>query len=287
MMLPHEVRIPPESVALEHGNNSYHLEAWRYLVGTVRALPEISLVFDRTLGMVCWSTYDLLVDGVRVALDISDYVLVDGAVGGYDHWLRFSYTPLFAPFPKIGSFPITSFLDWHEYERLTSELDYHAQVQTVVYGQRDHSVEGLPGGKTRRRRLVRELLAARYGAVLDDTWTDLEPFWRRAAASLVTVCVPGTNNHHLDRGQHQLLGLGICTISPDIFIAPLEDRLVRGRHYVACRDDYTDLTDCIEWCRENREACRAIGREAKQFFRSHSTPRAIWTYVGKRLKATA
>ncbi|HUY34960.1 MAG TPA: hypothetical protein VMV69_19590 [Pirellulales bacterium] len=214
MSLPREVRVPPESVASEHGNNSYHYEAWRYLVGTVRALPEISLVFDPKLGMPCWSTYDLLVDGVRVGLDISDYVLVDGAVGGYDHWLRFSFTPLFAPFPKIGSFPITSFLDWNEYERLSSELDYRAQGETIVYGQRDHSAEGLPGGKTQRRQRVRELLAASYGAKLDDAWTDREQFWRRAAAALVTVCVR---------------------------------------------------------------------RGAKQFFRAHSTPRAIGIYAAERV----
>ncbi|HVA45182.1 MAG TPA: glycosyl transferase family 90 [Pirellulales bacterium] len=285
-MLPKQVRLPPESVALAHGEWSCHLEAWRYVVSTLRALPEIEVVFDAALGMLCWSAYELRVDGVPVAIDISDYVLVDAAVGGFEHWLRFTYTPLFAPFPGIGSFPITSFLDWHEYERLCRELRYRAEGGRVVYSQRDYLEEKLPGGKTARRQHARRVLQERYGAALDDDWTDRPGYWRRAADSLVTVCVPGADNHHLDRGQHQLLGLGVCTISPDLFIAPLEERLVAGEHYVACRDDYADLIDQIEWCRAHRDACRQIGRQAQEFFQRHSTPRAIWRYVGQRLAAS-
>lgn len=160
-MLPKTVCLPPESVALAHGQCSYHYEAWRYVVGTLRALPEVRVEFDAA-----------------------------------------------------------------------------------------------------------------------------EAYWRRAVGSLVTVCVPGADNHHLDRGQHQLMGLGVCTISPQLFMAPLGDRPIAGEHYVACRDDYADLVERIEWCREHREECRALGRRAREFFQTHSTPQAIWRYIAARLAQT-
>lgn len=282
-MLPKNVCLPPESVALAHGQCSYHYEAWRYIVGTLRALPAVHVEFDSRLTMPCWSAYELRVDGEPVVIDISDYVLVDPAVGGFRHWLRFTYTPLFAPFPNIGSFPITSFLDWDEYERLADELAYRAGGETVLYGQSEAVAENLPGGKTQRRQYVRAVLRERYVGDLDDEWTDRAAYWRRAAGSLVTVCVPGADNHHLDRGQHQLMGLGVCTISPELFMAPLGDRPIAGEHYVACRDDYADLVERIEWCRAHREGCRAIGRQARDFFQTHSTPQAIWRYIAARL----
>lgn len=156
----------------------------------------------------------------------------------------------------------------------------------AVYSQQDYVGERLASRKTERRQFVRRLLSDRYGAMLDHRWTPAELYWRRAAGSLVTICVPGADNHHLDRGQHQLLGLGVCTVSPDTFIAPLEERLVAGDHYVACRDDYGDLIDKIEWCRAHRDECRQIGCQAQEFFQGHSTPRAIWQYVARRLAAS-
>lgn len=282
-MLPKNVCLPPESVALAHGRCSYHYEAWRYIVGTLRALPEVRVEFDPRLGMPCWSAYELRVDDAPVAIDISDYILVDPAAARFKHWLRFTYTPLFAPFAHIGSFPITSFLDWAEHERLRAELSYSAEGGTVVYSQQDYEGENLPNRKTERRRHVRRLLSQRYGSSLDHAWTSAEAYWRRAAGSLVTICVPGADNHHLDRGQHQLMGLGICTISPQLFMAPLGDRPIAGEHYVACRDDYADLVERIEWCRAHREECAVIGRRAREFFEAHSTPQAIWRYIAARL----
>lgn len=239
--------------------------------------------FDARLGMPCWSGYELRVDGVPLVIDISDYILVDPAAARFKHWLRFTYTPLFAPFAHIGSFPITSFLDWDEYQRLANELEYRAEGDTVVYSQQDYEGENLPNRKTERRRYVRRLLSERYGSTLDDAWTSAELYWRRAAGSLVAVCVPGADNHHLDRGQHQLMGLGVCTISPELFMAPLGDRPVGGEHYIVCRDDYADLVGRTAWCREHREECRAIGRQAREFFQAHSTPQAIWQYVAARV----
>lgn len=284
--LPAKVRLPPEAVAAAHGEHSYHLQAWRYIAGTLAALPEIEVEFDSALGMPCWSAYELSVDGWRVAVDISDYILVDASAAGFEHWLRFTYTPLFAAFPHIGSFPITSFVDWVEYQRLRGELNYRAEGDTVLYSQQDYVGERLPSRKTERRQYVRRILSDRYGATLDSAWTSAELYWRRSAAAFVTVCVPGADNHHLDRSQHQLLGLGVCTISPDIFMAPLGERLVAGEHYVVCRDDYADLIERIEWCREHREACRRIGRQAQGFFQAHGTPRAIWQYVARRVRAS-
>ncbi len=281
--LPGEVAIPPRAVV---GDEAYRQECWDYLRGTIAALP-IEVRIDESLPEVCRGACLMRVDGREVVYDYSDYLLVDGAQQRYPHWLRFHHATGFVPHGNLGSFPPISFVDWHEYERLCAELRYDATGDGVLHAQ---SFEFLAGSATardrdlyRRRKRVREALVEAYG---DDVFTERGPqeaFWRRAAGSLVSVHVPGSWRHSLDRGQHQLIGLGVCTLSPEIWTATLDERIEPGVHYVRVRDDFSDLVEQVEWCREHRSECAAIGGRAREFFREHSTPRAIWEYVKRRL----
>jgi hypothetical protein len=87
----------------------------------------------------------------------------------------------------------------------------------------------------------------------------------------------------LDRSQHQLFGLGCCTITPVIHMYLATRPPEPWEHYIPCLDDYDDLIDKINWCHEHRSQCAMIGRRAQLFFHQQSMPAAIWSHVNNRL----
>ena len=84
----------------------------------------------------------------------------------------------------------------------------------------------------------------------------------------------------LDRGQFQQMAFGACTISPEIpEWLPFHRRFIRDEHYVVCNTDFSDLLEKIEWCRENRSRCKAIGYNAARLFSETSTPRILIKWI--------
>ncbi len=289
--MPARIAMPPLAALYPDTHaRGYDRQAWNYVFNSAARVAEVEV--DDGLKSVCWSAYEVRVDGKVMVVDISDYHTIDPALyRGWPAWLRFSYTPLLEPIPTVGSFPLASFLDWEAYDRMAATFRYTARSNSVSYGQPSrYAGEGEDGirGKGARRRKVRAMLqeaSGRHGWTLEDRLVELDVYLHRGVSSLVNVHIPGTNNHNLDRGQWQLMGLGACTLSPEIFTAPLGERPVAGTHYVRCRDDHADVVDLIAWCRGHRDECLAIGAAAKEFFATHGTPGAIWRYVDGRLGA--
>ena len=132
-----------------------------------------------------------------------------------------------------------------------------------------------------RRTRVQKMLRKRYGKDLDCNWRGTQgAFWRNNQHCLASVCVPGACNNMLDRGHYELIGLGVCTISPFIpTILPWNRILVPDQHYIVCKDDYSDLIEKIEWCRDNRQRCVEIGNNAKDLFTRYCTPDKYWEWI--------
>ena len=109
-------------------------------------------------------------------------------------------------------------------------------------------------------------------------------YWMDINKCLVSVCVPGATNNMLDRGQWQYMAFGCCTISPILpELLPFDKKLIPDVHYIRCKDDYSDLLEKIEWCKQNREKCIEIGRNAKKLFLETSTPEKIVEWVTLKL----
>jgi len=132
-----------------------------------------------------------------------------------------------------------------------------------------------------RRTHVQNVLRANYGKQVDTNWKGTQwDFWTSNKDCLASVCVPGACNNMLDRGHYELLGLGVCTISPYIPTAlPWGKILVPNLHYIMCEDDYSDLVNIIEWCRNDRATCSSIGKSAKDLFNSCATPEKYWEWI--------
>lgn len=278
-MIPKHVAMP-----IENGPDAgkYEHRIWVYVRNTLLHLGA-DVVFDPMLKRPCWSAFEIRVDGQVAVIDYSDFLLVHPASAGYRHWLRIQYVVGFLPFPNLGSFPQYSFLDWDEYYRLAAADP--TPGERIMHVQYIRSADGpATGDKVARRNLARRLLLEHFGDAIDiETTRTLQEYFEKGMNSLASVHIPGNWRHCLDRGQQQLMGLGVCTISPEIWTVCLDQRPQPWQHYVPLRDDYSDLPERIRWCLGNRDECQAIGRRAKRFFQAHSTPEAIWTFVKRRL----
>lgn len=138
------------------------------------------------------------------------------------------------------------------------------------------------GNALKRRRDIQALLKNNFKGVDVNPYTPANEFWSDHENCLASVCVPGASNNILDRGQMELMCLGVCTISPNIPTKISWDKeLIPDVHYLQCKDDYSDLINILKWCMENRERCEKIGNHAKELYSLYLTPTKYWEWIIK------
>jgi len=219
------------------------------------------------------------VDKKRILIDYGDNHSIandwqDSDIRFCFHYLKKVHGNLSNVFPLI---PI-SFYNWDQYLSFQKEIIYACNADVVLSNQK-------PGAAAMERRIkVQQTLRNRYKSEFDNKITDQGIFWKKINNCLISVCVPGARNDILDRGQFQYMAFGACTISPPLDITlPFGSQPQTGVHYLACSPDYSNLIDVIEHCKENRDQCRTIGRQAKELFLSTSTPEKIWKWMNQCL----
>jgi len=177
---------------------------------------------------------------------------------------------------NLYQFSPISFYDWDEYFKLEKSINYTCNSNVVLNNQR------IWGNAIKRRTYVREILSKNTN--VDFNITERQEFWNKINNCLVSVCIPGFRNNMLDRGQLQYMAFGACTISPHLeTFLPNDTELKDGVHYIVCKDDYSDLIQKIEWCKNNRQKCVEIGKNAKKMFLENCTPDAVVSYMKKCL----
>ena len=161
--------------------------------------------------------------------------------------------------------------------------DYYKYRSDFNYRCSDSSIKNkqIPYGRAlERRNMVHKLLKSNFKNVDINAREPIKQFWEAHKNCLSAVCVPGATNNMLDRGHLELIGLGVCTISPYIPTKlPYEQNLITGTHYLLCKDDYSDLINIIKWCMNHRDNCEKIGNNARQFFDTYLTPEKQWAWI--------
>ena len=110
-------------------------------------------------------------------------------------------------------------------------------------------------------------------------------FWKKHKGCSASVCVPGYRDTILDRGQLELIGLGVCTISPELdTILCYNQKLIPDVHYIKCKDDYSDLVDKIKMLQSDKKLCKKIGDNARDFFDTYMVPHKYLEWVKKCLR---
>ena len=212
-------------------------------------------------------------------IDFSDFPEVLPNCGDYPYYFKFHFSEdKHEQLDNVFPFAPISFDDWNQYVHLKGEICYSANNDTILNNQRPYA------GARERSKKVQHMLTSHCRNNVDTSITSQESFWWKINNCLVSVCVPGARNDMLDRGQFQYMAFGCCTISPKLLtILPYYEKLVPGVHYIQCDDNYSDLIDKIEWCKENREACVKIGKNAKHLFKETSTPEQLWGIINETL----
>jgi hypothetical protein len=164
-----------------------------------------------------------------------------------------------------------------EYNHVRYHYDY--QPGTAILCKQ------LPNGAAvDRRRHVHQLLKENFSDVDVDADCDQMDFWRQHENCLAAVCVPGATNNMVDRGHIELMGLGVCTVSPELrTLFPQRKQLTAGHHYIQCADDYSDLVEILKKLEKNPAICRRIGANARRFYERYYTPEKYWQWIRKNL----
>lgn len=211
----------------------------------------------------------------KILIDYGDHHLIAKDWQDFDIQFRFHYSKK-THGDLSGIFPLTpiSFYSWDRYVELQAKINYTCNTDKILNNQK-------PGAAAKERRTrAQKILKQRYHTDLDMEITDKETFWKKTNDCLVSVCVPGARNDILDRGQFQYMAFGACTISPALDIKlPYWREMEAGVHYLSCLPDCSDLIDIIEYCKNNRDTCRAIGRRAKALFFDVGTPDKVWSWM--------
>ena len=136
------------------------------------------------------------------------------------------------------------------------------------------------GGAIERRTHVHDLIQTNFKDYDIEANSNQVDFWKSHEDSTIAVCVPGATNNMIDRGQMELFGLGVCTISPELHTRlPYDVTPIPGVHYLKCKDDYSDLIDVIKHAQSNHTLCKSIGNGARYLFNNNFMPAKYWKWI--------
>jgi len=260
----------------EFDGQRYYDTHYKFVIELMKAAGiEVKLYHDKRKGRGFVMRYK----DKRVLIDFGDHLTVADDYSNFDAQFRFHYS--YKRHKELrNTFPLTpiSFYDWDEYFNLQRVLRYNADGM-ILSNQR-------PGAAAlKRRKFVQYRLIDWFGGQVDTSFTDKRTFWKKVNRCLVSVCVPGARNDILDRGQFQYMAFGACTISPPLdIVLPYWTELKPGEHYIACREDYSDILNVIESCINDREKCLRVGSQAKRLFLSCCTPSRVVEWLNHCLE---
>ncbi len=230
----------------------------------------------RAFSKKCELSVPCIINKKQIIFDISDNgesnFHGDIPVFKFHYKRNINYCGVVYPFSSV------SFDNWDLYFDLSKTVKYDRSMNNILCAQR-------PYGNAQSRRLhVRKLIQERFNVRASSELSNQLMYFKRAGGCIVSVHCPGQSNNMIDRGQLQLLLLGVCTISPNLpEILPFNNKLVPNIHYVECKDDYSDLIGKIEWCGANEDKCLEIGRNAKELTTECCTPNQLILWIKKCL----
>jgi hypothetical protein len=243
------------------GPKQSYYEAYVWYVRNILLDEGISIDYK---GQAKFNYFEMVLDGKLKFIDYSNFHNTY-KFSGKDYY-KFQWNK--DKHKNAFSFTKLSFFDWDQYRKLKEQICYICNSDVIISMQRPRA------GAKERRTFVQEFMKKRYDK---NFVTEFVPkqidFWNTINDCLVHVCVPGARNDILDRGQLQCMAFGCCTISPVLTDGVAWNRdLEPSVHYIACKNDYSDLIEKVEWCKQNRQICIEIGQNAKKLFEETSTP---------------
>jgi hypothetical protein len=265
----YKVVIPKESVPRPAYYETY--------IGYFKNILEANGLVLKYDGVDVDARFVMSVDRKKIVIDYSDHPTIIRPLLVHDKYFKFHCKEYHVKKDGIVPFAPISFYDWKQYEQIKQKITYTCNNNVVLNVQRPY------GNAVERRRFVRGMLYTKYRAAKNLIYSphfSQENYWKLINNCLVHIFVPGCYNDMLDRGHLQYLAFGCCTISPPILdLLPWNKKLIPGTHYIACKPDYSDVIEKVEWCKLNRSACVQIGKNAQKLFEQSCTPVPLWKWL--------
>lgn len=272
--------IPPSSI-LE--NRPLPLVHYRWFASLLKE-GGLEVQIDESLVAVNKIAFQFMLDGELCILDYSDWITMPPIHWKFKHWFKERFITGHDIRPQIHPFSSPSFEDWNEFKVLRETLKYDASGDMIIHKQKiAQPLNNEMRNQLYRRSMARNMLLEVYGNRVDTRWDQQSVFFTKCAESLVVVHIPGIWEHTLDRAQLQLMGLGVCIISPDIMVGSCGVRPQPDLHYIRIRDDYSDLIQKVRWCEAHRSQCKSIGEEASKWFDEYALPTKVVLNMVSRL----
>lgn len=264
----------------KNNNTKYYNTHYKFIIDLAK--------FEKIPITYCESTtldeprFTIKVNDKLIVIDFYDFHRLYEGYKKYKYYFKYQYQEI--KNEKISNiFPMgtMSFWDWKRYFKLKKEINYKCNNDIILNNQK------VINQSRERRGKVREILIKKYSNLVDYCFTDKGIYWKKINNCLVGVFAPGATNNMLDKGQFQFFAFGCCTISPKLnTMLAYKRKIIPDFHYIICKDDYSDLINKVEWCKNNRQKCIEIGRNAQKLFLETSTPKRIWDYIEEVLNAT-
>ena len=164
-----------------------------------------------------------------------------------------------------------------EYNHIRYHYNYQPGIKILC--------KQLPNGAAvERRNMVHQMLKDNFSDVDINANENQIDFWKAHEHCLAAVCVPGATNHMVDRGHIELIGLGVCTVSPRLStLFPGRRELEAGKHYIQCADDYHNLVPILKDLKNNPDVCKTVGNEAHKFYEESYSPTYYWKWILENL----
>lgn len=258
-----------------------------YYMSVVRSAKFINMSVIFTLNEKVWcgkgvNAYSCVLNDKQLIMDFSDHTPLQLNPADFKSpYFKWHYSLEVSGYPaNVHPLCVLQDYDYEEYQRIQTQVNYTANGELITNNQRC-----VAGAKERRALAQRRLLKA-YGANASVAVIPQKNWWLSHNDCLVSVAVPGARNDMLDRGQMELMGLGVCVVSPVIVTVLAGGRTLEPfKHFVPVEGTYNNLIDMIEWCRKHRSECVEIGKNAKLLYDEVATPQRYWSHIKEVLDA--
>jgi hypothetical protein len=245
---------------------------WQYLT-----MPPLSKPMAKT-------KFEVIIGGKSVLFDITDAFVATTTkdlAEQFDAVFTVHYhSDYHGDLDNVYPFSVVNFTNWDLYEKLKQETAFAPTPSKLILNNQ-RPVGQAQGRRNKVSKMLRELSQP------CDTgfYKDQGIFFGNINEALASVHVPGCREDVLDRAQVQMMGLGVCTVSPflDETFANYA-KIEPWVHYVPCENLFDDLPDKVEWCKNNVDKVKEIGENALGFFDDNIHPTQLVSWITKCLK---
>jgi hypothetical protein len=254
---------------LQYGKNAGFL---------IELVPPDDQVFISTDNLI----FSCMINGKQIIVDYADHSTRNWKNYYPDsHYFKFQTTeenprsliPLGPPMVGIKQKGVKG-ATIREYLQFRNTFSFNPVTHAILSKQ-------IPNGAAKERReLVQKMLSENLTDVDITANNNQLSFWNMHKECLSAVCVPGATNNMVDRGHMELIGLGVCTISPRLkTLFPYYNTLTPNVHYIECKNDYSDLLDIIDNLKINPKISKEIGDAAREFYNQYYAPKKYWQWI--------